>query len=359
MRRIDQIVMGAAPGDAITSMAVRLREACRYFGPSDIYALHIAPEAGRGTDIDAHQVLDIGSYSADDVVIYHSSMGDPRVTQILENCRARLIVHFHNITPHSYFVGVNESLAMSSLWGREELSRLLDRCVAASADSEFNAAELGALGYRDVHVSPVGVVPDRLAGLASSSVMDEIAERFPDGFVVSVSQQLPHKRTELAIASVHLLQTVWEREVGLVVIGGSPAPSYVERLHRFSSRLGVERCEFWGRVNNETLAAAIGAASVLAVTSDHEGLAIPPLEAMSVGTPVVARGCGAVPDTLGAGAIVGPDSSGPTWLAAAIHTVTTDSCVRNDLVAAGMTQVQELVDRGDVWSYLEWLQEHV
>ena len=359
MRRIDQIVMGAAPGDAITSMAVRLREACRYFGPSDIYALHIAPDAGPGSSIDAHQVLDIGSYSEDDVLIYHSSMGDPRVTQIVEQCRARLVVHFHNITPHSYFIGVNDTLAMSALWGREELSRLSTRCVAASADSAFNAAELVALGYRDVHVAPAGLVPNRLAGLGLNSALGEIAERFPDGFVLSVSQQLPHKRTELAIAATHLLQTVWAREIGLVIIGGSPAPNYVERIQRFALRLGVERCEFWGRVDDEVLATAIDAASILMVTSDHEGLAIPPLEAMSMGTPVIARGCGAVPDTLGNGAIVGPASVGPTWLAAAVHAVTTDDRMRDDVVQAGLAQVGRLANRGDVWTYLEWLWEHL
>ena len=359
MRRIDQIVMGAAPGDAITSMAVRLREACRYFGPSDIYALHIAPEAGRGTEIDARQVFDIGSYSTDDVVVYHSSMGDPRITEILKNCRANLIVHFHNITPHSYFIGINETLAMSSLWGRAELKWLASRCRAASATSLFNAREMIALGFRDVRVAPVGLVPDRVVELAMTSTSDEILKRFPDGFIVSVPQQLPHKRTELTIAATHMLQTVWNRDIGLVVIGSSTAPVYVERLQRFASRLGVQRCEFWGRADDAALAAAINAASVLIVSSDHEGLAVPPLEAMSAGTPVVARGCGAVPDTLGNGAIVGSTGAGPTWLASAAQLVTTDSEMRDHLIRDGLRQAQRLADEGDVWSYVGWIQEQI
>jgi len=66
-----------------------------------------------------------------------------------------------------------------------------------------------------------------------------------------------------------------------------------------------------------------------------------------------------VPDTLGNGAIVGPASVGPTWLAAAVHAVETDDRMRDDVVQAGLAQVGLLADRGDVWGYLEWLWEHL
>ena len=52
--------------------------------------------------------------------------------------------------------------------------------------------------------------------------------------------------------------------------------------------------------------------------SDHEGLCIPPLEAMSFGLPVVIKGTGAIPETLKDAAIVLPANASVSLAAEAI-----------------------------------------
>jgi glycosyltransferase involved in cell wall biosynthesis len=89
-----------------------------------------------------------------------------------------------------------------------------------------------------------------------------------------------------------------------------------------------------GYLDGAALAAAIRHAALLAYPSRYEGFGFPPLQAMSVGVPVVATAAGAVPEVVGdAAALVPPgDVDG---LAAAI--------VR---VLAGGHEVDDLVSRG-------------
>lgn len=350
---VHQVIMGAAEGDAITSMTIRLQSALRLLGPSRIFAVHISAEMSDRVE----QLLQPGTLDDADVVLYHSSMGDPRVTDRLLHLHCPLALHFHNITPHHYFTGVNETLAMSALWAREELRVLQPSVVLASADSEYNAQELEELGYQDVMIAPLGLMLDRLANLQGDSKLEnELSRRFPEGYGIVVSQQLPHKRTELAVAALSLLQKVYGRKLGLVIIGGSPAPNYVTALKRFAELITASQCEFWGRTPDDELATALRGASFLLAVSDHEGLSIPPLEAMSAGVPVIARGAAAVPQTIGSGGVVLPSSAGPDLIAATINELLERPDFARGLKQRGFTRLQEISASSDPWPYLERLQ---
>jgi glycosyltransferase involved in cell wall biosynthesis len=76
--------------------------------------------------------------------------------------------------------------------------------------------------------------------------------------------------------------------------------------------------------------------------SDHEGLSIPPVEAMSMGIPVVVKGAAAVPETLGNGALVLPADAGPILAAEAIHEVLNNDVLRWSLIHRGLKRAKEL-----------------
>jgi glycosyltransferase involved in cell wall biosynthesis len=74
--------------------------------------------------------------------------------------------------------------------------------------------------------------------------------------------------------------------------------------------------------------------------SVYEGFGLPPLEAMSVGTPVVATRAGAIPEVLGDAALLTPVGDANA-LAGAITRVIEDSQERSRLVQAGYRRVAE------------------
>ena len=79
--------------------------------------------------------------------------------------------------------------------------------------------------------------------------------------------------------------------------------------------------------------------------SDHEGLSIPPVEAMSMGVPVVVKGAAAVPETVSNGALVLPEHAGPVLAAEALHEVMNNEELRWSLIHRGFHRAHELESR--------------
>ena len=79
--------------------------------------------------------------------------------------------------------------------------------------------------------------------------------------------------------------------------------------------------------------------------SDHEGLSIPPVEAMSMGVPVVVKGAAAVPETVGEGALLLPSEAGPVIAAEAVHEVLNNDHLRWSLIHKGFHRARELESR--------------
>jgi glycosyltransferase involved in cell wall biosynthesis len=95
-----------------------------------------------------------------------------------------------------------------------------------------------------------------------------------------------------------------------------------------------DRVHVLGRVDDRERAALLRGAAVLAYPSVYEGFGLPPLEAMSVGVPVVATDIAAVREVVaGAAALVPPADA--EALAGTLALTLTDSTERARLVGAG------------------------
>lgn len=323
-------------------MALTLRSILRQRVRSDIYALTVLP------DLDG-EVLPLNQLGPDvpsSHLVYHSSFGEPEITSLLDDRKQPISMIFHNLTPHHYFENHSARFATGLLWGEYELDRLRGKWKHVIADSEFNAKYLRNRGYQHVSVAPLGVRVDRLRDLQGDYRLErDLAQRFPNGYLVVVAQQLPHKRIELAISTLSLLRHTYRRELGLVVVGPERIPSYSSALKVFAERLRVEgQVHFAGGIDDDSLASILRTSSCLLLTSDHEGLGIPPLEAMSLLVPVIARDVGAVKETLRDGALILPKISGPCAFAAAVDHLLQHSGVRARLLADGLARTKSFRD---------------
>jgi glycosyltransferase involved in cell wall biosynthesis len=83
----------------------------------------------------------------------------------------------------------------------------------------------------------------------------------------------------------------------------------------------------------------IAGARVLAYPSLYEGFGLPPLEAMSLGVPVVATTAGAIPEVVGDAAVLVEPRDVPA-LAEALLVVLRDTTTRERLIAAGAQRVR-------------------
>ena len=322
-------------------MALEIRSELRGLGPSEIFARFIDPAM-----VDRVRPLhDLPSGRPSDVIVYHASYGDPEVTRALLRRPERLVLVYHNVTPSEHFVHHDPAFAAGLEWGRHELSLLRDRTAIATADSRFNADELTDLGFRDVHVVAAGLRPRRLASVTpSSETVATLREEVGVPYVLNVSQLLPHKCQHVLIQALHLVQSVHGEEIGLVLVGPPRSSSYGRGLVELARRLKVRHLWFANRQTDAALSTIYRSARVFASASVHEGLGIPPLEAMSFGVPTIVRDAGATAETVAGGALVLPNSAGPLMFAEAILAAHQDEALRSSMICSGIERIAELTD---------------
>ena len=329
---IHQIVVSASAGDAVTNAAFGFQQVLQRVGPSGVFARYIDPR------LDG-QVFPLSIYEAcaqpDDLLIYHVSIGEPEVVQFLLGRRERLVLVYHNITPPEYFAALDPAFAGLLACGRSELVLLRDRTEMALAVSAYNARELEGLGYEDVRVSPLPVDVGSLQTVEPDPATTAALEGLDGPLVLFVGQLLPHKRPDLLLHAYHVLTTYLMPNAHLVLLGPGRLERYHRALRALATELNLHRAQIPGWVTREQLAAYYRRADAFVTMSEHEGVCVPLLEAMSFDVPVVARAYGAIPETMGDAGLLLPADDDPLLVAEALAEVLSSDGLRAELTRRG------------------------
>ena len=336
--------MSASAGDAVTDEALALRPALRTVGESEIFARYYEPSlAGTVLPLADVELRAPAAACADgDLLVVHASIGEPDVARFLAGRPERLVVVYHNISPSEPFRPYDGAFAELLDAGRRELAALRPRVALALADSAFNAADLEALGYDDVRVSPLVVDAAALTRVAPDpATVHHLETQLEGPVVLFVGQLLPHKRPDLLIQAFHVLTTYLRPEANLIVVGPSRLPRYRAAIQHLVHELSLPGAWLAGPVSTAALAAFYRRADAFVTASEHEGFCVPVLEAMAFGVPVVARAAGAIPETAGDAALLLPAADDPVLLAEAMAEVLDGADLRAALVARGSARVEE------------------
>jgi L-malate glycosyltransferase len=329
---IHQIVVSASAGDAVTNAALGFQEVLQRVGFSGLFARYIDPL------LDG-KVLPLAAYEAcarpDNLLVYHLSIGEPEVAQFLLGRPERLVIVYHNITPPEYFSALDPGFAGLLASGRAEIALLRNRAELALAVSSYNARELEDLGYRDVRVSPLPIDLVGLHGVEPDAATVAELAALDGPLVLFVGQLLPHKRPDLVLQAYHLLTSALVPNAHLALLGKGRLERYERAVRVLAMELNLHRARIPGWVSPEQLAAHYRRADVLVTMSEHEGVCVPLLEAMSFDVPVVARAFGAIPETMGDAGLLLPAEADPILAAEALAEVLTNQTLRSELVRRG------------------------
>ncbi len=217
--------------------------------------------------------------------------------------------------------------------GRAALSGFQGRADALIADSSFNAAELREAGLGDAAVVPLLL-----------DVPAEVPRRDPnrEPVVVTVGRIVPNKRLDDVIKSFALYQRRRAPNASLVIVGSDAGfESYRTALEVLAARIGVRHVFFTGPISSEARDAWYRRADVYLSMSVHEGFCAPLIEALGHGVPVVARGAGAVPETLGSAGVV-LDGDDLPLVSEALNELASSPPTRNALYDAAEQRLAEL-----------------
>ena len=327
--RLDQLIATAAPADAVTNQAFAWQDVLRKAGISgEIYAERIHADL-------SGSVRPLGRMhpQAGHGVLLRYSIWSAAAEWALKVERPRLGLIYHNITPAHFLFSGSPTVAALCERGRRELPRVADHATVAIADSAFNARELQGAGSPDAVVIPL---------LLDLAPPPPARESVPPS-VLTVGRIAPSKRIEDVIRAVALLRRHLLPDAVCDIVGSAEGfEDYRRSLARFAARLGVDDAiRFRGRLSDVERDARYAESGAYLSMSAHEGFCAPVLEASSRGLAVVARGAGAVPETLGGGGLVLPD--GDCALAAeALHAVLTDGHLRRWLRDAAAARIEEI-----------------
>lgn len=158
----------------------------------------------------------------------------------------------------------------------------------------------------------------------------------PKQFVLYVGTLEPRKNLLTLLEAYS--QVARQSQVPLLIGGGKGwmfAPIF-KRVEELQLR---ERVHFVGYLEEDELPLWYAAATLFVFPSLYEGFGMPPLEAMSCGTPVVASNSSSLPEVVGqAGLMVSPTDD--SALAEAILRLLQDATLRDDLRERGHAQAR-------------------
>jgi glycosyltransferase involved in cell wall biosynthesis len=186
---------------------------------------------------------------------------------------------------------------------------LIRRAVAAGAwvqtPSAFVAREV--VEHFEIVQDRVRAIAHGVPGAAELATGDAAFGRRLAGakrFVLALGAIEPRKGLPQLIRAFDLVADA-DHEINLVIAGpdawGSEA--LTTAIEQSPNRRRIRRL---GYIGAEEKAALLAAATVFAYPSLYEGFGLPPLEAMTVGVPVVATMAGALPEILGDAAVLVP-----------------------------------------------------
>ena len=293
---INQWIPAAHRGDAVGDSARKTRDLLRRLGhQSEIYALTIDEDMR-----DEALPFSLDASRAGHVTIFHYALPSPMTAAFAGLPHGR-VLQYHNVTPARFFADFSPGVFRIAAHARQDLASLVGHTDLALGVSDFNRRELEALGFRQTAVLPIALDLTRITEAAPHPVLEKILGDGLTNFLF-VGRVVPNKRIE----DILRLAEVYKRSIDafyrFVFVGRAEGmPRYYAAVRALAARFKMlpERFLFVGAVTDWELAAYYRTASVYLSLSEHEGFAVPLLEAMAARVPVFAYDSSAISETLG------------------------------------------------------------
>ena len=337
MTAVHQLVPSLQPGDATTAHTLEVQRLLRDLGfDSEVYAQAVHPALSPRARLVERWA---GPGARDQFLLYQYAAVSGLADRVVGGSPVAL--NYHNVTPPELFRPWDRDIALSMQAARLQLGQLAPHLSLGVCVSSFNADDLGRYGVRPRVVAPVLVDVAAFDDEPDVAVLDRLARHRDAGALnwLFVGGIAPHKAQHRLVQALAVYRATYDRRARLSLVGRVVAPGYAAALQALVDRLDLgDAVDLPGSVSHAELVAHYRGADVFVSLSAHEGFCVPVLEAMHHGVPVVALGAGAVPDTVGDGALV-LDESNPAGVAAAVHRVVHDRPLRDVLARAGHGRV--------------------
>jgi len=327
--RVAILVPGLAPYDAVSNDTLGMTAALRALGHE--VALFAPHAQGIAEPVHPPTAVEHWLRSPDDVVIYHYCIGWDFPLALFRRTKARRVLRYHNITPPEFFVGWSDGYVAACTEGRAQIGEYAAlACELYLGCSPFNLEDFTARGVDPARcrvLPPFHHVEDLL-----KSPTDAQRLSHTDGApqLLMVGRIAPNKGDMDLIDALAVCRQTLDPRTRLLRVGklDPNLERYGVAVREHVRARGVEDHVLnLDNAGTAELRAAYAAADALVMLSAHEGFCVPLIEAMALGTPVIAYGSSAVAWTLGDAGLLW-DTPDPYLVASSIARLHTDLTFR-------------------------------
>jgi glycosyltransferase involved in cell wall biosynthesis len=252
------------------------------------------------------------------------------------NCKSVITVHDLAFLLYPHFLTKEAARYYGQI---DQAVRRTDHIIAVSESTRQDTIKLLGVPERKITVIHEAANP-----IYQPMDQEEARQRVVDiygldrDYILFVSTIEPRKNLPGLLQAYRKLLDNYKRPEGLVLAGSKGWLS--EEVYDMVNRLELDQhIRFLGRVPSEHLLYLYNAARLLVHPSFYEGFGLPPLEAMTCGTPTVVSSVSALPEVVGDAAIL-VDPHDIDGLTVAMWRVLTDTDLRASLVSKGLKRAR-------------------
>jgi glycosyltransferase involved in cell wall biosynthesis len=222
-----------------------------------------------------------------------------------------------------------------------DFARRMDAIITESEHTKADVVELLGIPSDRVHVTPLAA-HSRYRRPNDAARTNEVLARHGlawKSYLLSVGTLEPRKNHARLIEAYHRLkQSRPDLALPLILAGGKGW--LYDGIAQLIERLGLQKdVRFLGYVPLDDLPYVMAGASAFVYPSLYEGFGLPPLEAMSCGTAVIASNTTSIPEVVGdAGILVDPMSIDE--IAKALESVLSNSGLRDRMEARSLERAK-------------------
>lgn len=269
---------------------------------------------------------------SDDVDLFHLPSQFMAPSLVRTDVPVPVVVTVHDLIPAMTTYGnpLISQYTRLAIRGLEET----DLLVSISEHTKRDILKCTGLDKGMIRTVYPSIDPDRYEQTAPESALDRVGVDRP--YVLYVGSQEPRKNLRtLFKALTHLSE-----ELSLVLAGSPGSPIQNHRNNRYIKQFAVDdRVIQTGYVQRDVLSRLYRSALGFVFPSKYEGFGRPPLEAMSIGTPVVCSNATSLPEVVDDAALLCDPDDWCEWVEAIDSLF--DERRRRELSQAGRERVAE------------------
>lgn len=160
--------------------------------------------------------------------------------------------------------------------------------------------------------------------------------QLPEDFILYVGNTKPYKNVHTLLEAFKLLKTTLDTDCSLIMAGKRDR-FYTATLQTINELDLLPHVKFFDNFTEKELPLLYNLAKVFVFPSYYEGFGLPPLEAISCGTPVIASNSASLPEVVGESAIL-VEPNDVNGFTEAMKNVLTDESLRKQMSQKGIEQ---------------------